>query len=275
MDPQLRALVAVHPQGKRALLGLKLRQVLPDGSVRWCWPVRLDATGQAFHVQHEDYSEFPHPVPFGYLGIGLRERDPDDPLILLLQAEGQNVTPFLKAASAPTPLRVPVGPAQTPMAGFASPLPGLGVDPAEQTQAFQNAVLNLVQQGSLNDLMDSIIVEYGTGIAFRAWRSKAKYLMSIYREGNRQKAHLKAGIFFLATRFNFMLPDLEYLADAYIAEMSSAMQRAGSPASWTMATVSGLEDLAREKYFDYRAKADTAVSKGRARPMYDPTQFNM
>lgn len=92
MDPQLRALVAVHPQGKRVLLGQKLKQVLPDGSLRWCWSVRLDATEQAFYVQHEDYSEFPHPVPFGYLGIGLREREPDDPMILLLQAEGQNIT---------------------------------------------------------------------------------------------------------------------------------------------------------------------------------------
>jgi hypothetical protein len=54
----------------------------------------------------------------------------------------------------------------------------------EQSEAFQNAVLNLVQQGSLNDLMDSIILEYGTSIiSFRAWRSKANYLMAIYQEG--------------------------------------------------------------------------------------------
>jgi hypothetical protein len=107
-----------------------------------------------------------------------------------------------------------------------------------------------------------------------AWRSKARYLIAIYREGDRQKAHLKAGSFFLATRLNFVSPDQEYLADAYVAEMSSAMQRAGSPSSWTLATVSGLEDLARDKYFDYRAKADGMVSKGHARPMYDPSQPN-
>jgi hypothetical protein len=88
-----------------------------------------------------------------------------------------------------------------------TPLPGIG-DPAQQTQAFQNAILNLVQQGSLNYLMDSIIVKYGTGIAFRAWRTKAKYLMAIYREGDRQKAHLKAGVYFLATRLKFVLLDL-------------------------------------------------------------------
>lgn len=50
--------------------------------------------------------------------------------------------------------------------------------------------------------------------------------MAIYREGDRQKAHLKAGVFFLATRLNFVSPDLEYLSDAYIAEMNAAMQRA-------------------------------------------------
>lgn len=122
--------------------------------------------------------------------------------------------------------------------------------------------------------MDSIIVEYGTGVTWRAWRSKAKYLMAIYREGDRQKAHLKAGVFFLATRLNFVSPDLEYLSDAYIAEMNAAMQRAGPPASWNMTTVSGLEDLAREKYFDYRSKADAMVSKGHARPMYDSSQPN-
>jgi hypothetical protein len=228
-------------------------------------------------VQLEDYSEYPYPVLFNYLGIGLREREEDKPLILLLQEHGQNVTPFLKrAAPAPAPLRVPPVAAQTPgpMPGLPTPLPGLGADPTEQNQAFQNAILNIVQQGSLNDMMDSIILEYGTGITFRAWRSKAKYLMAIYREGDRQKTHLKAGIFFLATRLNFVSPDLEYLAEAYVAEMNAAMQRAGPPAAWTLTTVSNLEDLAREKYFDYRAKADAMVSKGHAKPVFDPSQPN-
>lgn len=164
---------------------------------------------------------------------------------------------------------------RTPGMGLQTPMPGFGGDLLEQTQAFQNAVLlSIVQQGSLNDLMDSIIVEYGTGLSFRAWRSKAKYLMAIYREGDRQKAHLKAGVFFLATRLNFVSPDLEYVSDAYIAEMQAAMQRAGPPASWTLSTISGLEDLARERYFDYKVKANSAVSKGHARPMFDPSQPN-
>jgi hypothetical protein len=59
-----------------------------------------------------------------------------------------------------------------------------------------------------------------------------------------------------------------------VAEMNAAMQRAGQPANWTLSTVSGLEDLAREKFFDYRAKAGAMVSKCHARPMYDPSQPN-
>jgi hypothetical protein len=275
MDPQSQALVAIHPQGRNVLLGHKLRQLIPGGGVRWCWPIRFDQAANGYIVQLEDYSEYPHPVPLNYLGVGLGERDATDPLILLLQSKGQNVAPFLsRQAPVPPPIQVTAAMAATPGFGFQTPLPGFGADPAEQTQAFQNAVMNLVQQGSLNDLMDSIILEYGTGVAFRAWRSKAKYLMAIYREGDRQKAHLKAAIFFLATRLNFVSADLEYLSDAYIAEMNAAIQRAGPPASWNMSTVSGLEDLAREKYFDYRSKADTAVSKGHARPMYDPTHPN-
>lgn len=240
----------------------------------------FDQTTDSFTVQHEDYSQYPHPVPLNCLGVGIGERDLTDPLILLLQSKGQNVAPFLTtpAAQAPPPLQVPQPPqnmARTLGFGLQTPMPMFGADPAEQTQAFQNAVMNIVQQGSLNELMDSINEEYGTGLSFRAWRSKAKNLMAIYREGDRQKAHLKAGVFFWATRLNFVSPDLEYLADAYIAEMSAAMQRAGPPASWTMSTVSNLEDLTREKYFDYRAKANTVVwAKGHARPMHDPSQPN-
>jgi hypothetical protein len=163
MDPQLQALVAVHPLGKSVLIGHKLRQLIPGAGLRWCWPVRLDATGDIFYVQHEDYSEFPYPVPLNYLVIGLGELEPTNPLILLQQV-GQNVGPFLirPAPPAPAPLQVPRAAAPTPGAGLRTPLPVFGADLDEQNQALQNAIMNIVQQGSLNDLMDSIIVEYGT-----------------------------------------------------------------------------------------------------------------
>jgi hypothetical protein len=60
-----------NPLGKDVILGHKLRQILPDGGMRWYWPVRRDHTGNAYIVQHEDYSEYPHAVPFNYLTIEL------------------------------------------------------------------------------------------------------------------------------------------------------------------------------------------------------------
>jgi hypothetical protein len=183
-------------------------------------------------------------------------------LILLLQQLGQNVAPFLigpAAQAVPPPIQVPRAPAPTPGAGLSTPLPDFGADLDEQNQPLQNAVMNIVQQGSLNNL------EYGTGLTFRAWRSKAKYLMAIYREGDRQKAHLKAGVFFLATRLNFVSADLEYLSDAYIAQINSGMQRARPPRTWNMATVSGLEDLAREKYYELQSQGGVFGCIQRAR----------
>jgi hypothetical protein len=73
MDPQL---VAIHPHGKHCLIGHKLRQLISGRGLRWCWPVALDQTENAFTVEFEDYSRYPHPVPFDYLGVGLGEEKP-------------------------------------------------------------------------------------------------------------------------------------------------------------------------------------------------------
>lgn len=64
MDPQLQALVAIHPNGISAQLEHKLRQLMPGRGIRWCWPVRLDATSTAFFVQLEGYNEDPNPDGF-------------------------------------------------------------------------------------------------------------------------------------------------------------------------------------------------------------------
>lgn len=144
MDPQLHTLVAGHPLGKNVLIGHKLRQLIPGRGLRWCWPV------SDFIVQHEDYSEFPQPVPFNYLGVGLGEREADDSLILLLQEKGLNVAPFISRpapAPVPPPIQVPQAMAHTPGIGLQTPLPGFGTDPVEQTQAFQNAIMNIVAEG--------------------------------------------------------------------------------------------------------------------------------
>jgi hypothetical protein len=154
-----------------------------------------------------------------------------------------------------------------------TPMPTFGADmTAEQTQAFQKALLSIVQRGSLNDLMDTMITDYGTGKEWRAWRSKAKYLMDIYREGDPKVAHLKAGVLFLATRIIFVSADLEYLTNAYISEMFTTIARKGPSTFWSMSIVAEMEDMAREKYAVYRARADEQVFKKHAKPMYDPSQ---
>jgi hypothetical protein len=131
MDPQLQALVAIQPLGNDVLLGHKLRQLLPGGEVRWCWPVRFDQLSSNWYlVQQEDYNEYPHPIPFNYLGVGLAERGASDPLIQLLKAKGQDVTPFLsRPAPAAAPIRVLAAMAATPGCGFQTPLPDFGADP--------------------------------------------------------------------------------------------------------------------------------------------------
>jgi hypothetical protein len=273
MDPQLVTLLS-GPDGYQALIGMKLQHHVPDlQPLFWCWSTSLDDTGKAFWVQDEQFRDSPYAVPLEQLAVGIGERDPHEPLIQLMRRRGLDVSPFLKPMVAPEPLNIPAGPAITPGAGFMTPLPTFGAEvPAEQTQAFQRALLNIVKRGSLTDLMDTMIADYGTGKDHRAWRSKAKYLMDVYREGDPKVAHLKAGVLFLATRVNFVSADLEYLTNAYISEMFSAIARKGPSTTWTMTTVFKLEDLAREKYAIYRAKADEQVFKKNAKPMYDPNQ---
>lgn len=273
MDPQLVTLVQ-GPEGMQVLIGHKLKHHLPGHpNPFWCWPSALDETGKAYWVQDEFYRDGPFPVPLEQLSIGIGERDPTDPLIVLLKKKGMDVSPFLKPVVQPTPLNIPAAPVNTPGAAFVTPMPTFGPEvPAEQMQAFQRALLNIVQRGSLTDMMDTIIADYGTTKDHRAWRSKAKYLMDIYREGDPKVAHVKAGVLFLATRINFVLADLEYLTNAYISELFGAIAKKGPSSAWNMSTVSELEDLAREKYAVFRSRAEEQVFKGHAKPMYDPSQ---
>jgi hypothetical protein len=106
-----------------------------------------------------------------------------DPLILLIKQKGLDVSPFLKPVAPPTRLNIPVAPVNTPGAGFATPMPTFGADD-EQNPAFQRALMTIVQRGSLTDMMDTVVADYGMAKEYRAWRSKAKYLMDIYKEGD-------------------------------------------------------------------------------------------
>jgi hypothetical protein len=195
MDPQLETLVA-GPDGMQVLIGNKLEHHLPGHPKPfWCWPTALNDTGKAFWVQDELYRQGPFPVPLDQLAIEIGKRDPTDPLIQLLRRKGMDVSPFLKPVAPPAPLNIPAPPVATPGVGFATPMPTFGPGlPAEQTQAFQRALLHIVQRGSLTDMMDSMITDYGTAKEWRAWRSKVKYLMDVYKEGDPKVAHVKAGV---------------------------------------------------------------------------------
>jgi hypothetical protein len=59
-------------------------------------PLGLDNTGKAFLLQDELYRDAPFSVPPKQLVIGIGEREPNDPLILLLKQKGMDVAPFLK-----------------------------------------------------------------------------------------------------------------------------------------------------------------------------------
>jgi hypothetical protein len=89
MEPQLQTLVS-GPEGLQVLIGHKLQQHL-HGHPKpfWCWPSGLDNIGiKAYLVQDEHYRDAPFPVPPEQLAIGFGERDPTDPLILLLKQKG-------------------------------------------------------------------------------------------------------------------------------------------------------------------------------------------
>jgi hypothetical protein len=52
-----------------------------------------------------------------------------------------------------------------------------------------------------------------------AWYSKATYLLDIYQESDPHVAHLMAAVYLYATPLDYVSPDLEWLANAFVAEM--------------------------------------------------------
>jgi hypothetical protein len=103
-----------------------------------------------------------------------------------------------------------------------------------------------------------------------AWHSKASYLLDIYQESDPLMAHLMAAVYLYATRLNYVSPDLEWLANAYVAEMKMKIEMQGDSTSWTPETKATLEAEIRHAFFDNKAKADTLLGKGVVRPLFDP-----
>lgn len=86
-------------------------------------------------------------------------------------------------------------------------------------------------------------------------------------------AHLLAAVYLYATRLNYVSPDLEWLANAYVAEMKMKIEMKRDSTTWTPETRATLEAEMRHAFFDSKAKADTLLGKGVVRPLFDPDKI--
>jgi hypothetical protein len=163
-------------------------------------------------------------------------------------------------------------PEQTPVAqspamrilqgGFGSPF-----HPAS-TARLEKTIRQLVSKGTLEIYLMSAHREFNPKLT--AWYTKASYLLDMYQESDAQVAHLLAAVYLYATRLNYVSPDLEWLANAFVAEMKMKIRQKGDSTTWTPETRATLEAEIRHAFFESKAKADTLLGKGVVRPLYDP-----
>jgi hypothetical protein len=141
------------------------------------------------------------------------------------------------------------------------------------TARLEKTIRQLVSKGTLESHLISVHREINPKMA--AWYSKASYLLDIYEESNPYVSHLLAAVYLYATRINYVSPDLEWLANAYMAEMKMKIEMKGDSTSWTPETRASLEAEMRHAYFDSKAKADTLLGKGVVRPLFDPDKIRL
>lgn len=84
-----------------------------------------------------------------------------------------------------------------------------------------------------------------------------------------------AAVYLYATRLNYVSPDLEWLANAYVAKMKMKIELQGNSTFWTSETRAKLEAEIRHAFFDSKAKADTLLGKGVVRPLFDPDKVRL
>lgn len=137
----------------------------------------------------------------------------------------------------------------------------------------ERAIRQLVSKGTLESHLDSVHKEINPKMA--AWHSKATYLLDMYKELDPHVAHLMATVYLYATRINYVFPDLEWLANAYVAEMKMKIEQRGDSTTWTPETRALLEAELRHAFFDNKAKADTLLGKGVVRPLFDPDKARL
>jgi hypothetical protein len=184
----------------------------------------------------------------------------------------------------PPPVQIPQGRAETQAAGQEkAPFPQTpamrilqgGLDnpfhPAS-TARLEHVIRQLVSKGTLESHLLSVHREINPKMA--AWSSKATYLLEIYQETDPAVAHLLAAVYLYATRINYVSPDLEWLSNAYVAEMKMKIEQRGNSNTWTAETKASLEAEMRHAFFDNKAKADTLLGKGVVRPLFDPDKIS-
>jgi hypothetical protein len=198
----------------------------------------------------------------GNLG-GQRARDGRPPQVQIppeqgeAQQAGQNKTPFPQTPA----MRIVQG-------GLDKPF-----HPASSAR-LEKTIRQLVSKGTLETHLVSVHCEINPKMA--AWYSKASYLLDIYQATDPHVAHLMAAIYLYATRLNYVSPDLEWLANAYVAEMKMKVEQRGDSTTWTPETRAALEAEMRHAFFDSKAKTDTLLRKGVVRtPLFDPDKIRL
>lgn len=139
------------------------------------------------------------------------------------------------------------------------------------TARLEKTIRQLVSRGTLENHLVSVHREINQKMA--AWYSKATYLLDLYQETDPHVSHLLAAVYLYATRLNYVSPDLEWLANAYMAEMKMKIEQQGDSSTWTPETRANLEAEMRHAFFDSKSKADTLLGKGVVRPLFDPDKI--
>ncbi|GAQ91901.1 hypothetical protein KFL_008780040 [Klebsormidium nitens] len=129
----------------------------------------------------------------------------------------------------------------------------------------KEAVSQIAMRGSLTDYMEVVMQDYPD--MQKSWRSKARFLLDVYKEPDAKTAKLMAATFFFASRINYISTGCEYMATQYCAEVRAELRKFGKSESWSKDTVLEIESMIREKYFNFKAMAEKELSRGNVKPI--------
>ncbi|GAQ84615.1 putative DNA/RNA polymerases [Klebsormidium nitens] len=224
MDHHLKALVVLSG-GPAALKGFKLLHQTENSPI-WCEVIdaaqEAQQDSEAVLVKDNYGNEFPRPVPLKDLSIGYGSRLLKDPLIQALLRQCIDVSLFLQADLNGTK----VDPSSTQFGAGGSQAPSrLGTPNRKEPQfdpsfwekfkiapdgpseefnfdLLKEAVSQIAMRGSLTDYMEVVMQDYPD--MQKSWKSKARYLLDVYKEADARTARLMAATYFFASRINYV-----------------------------------------------------------------------